>query len=133
MLSAVIEYLDAVLFASIFVEGDFFPVAPKAVDLPDNDRLKLVFRCVLQHLLELFPVIISARLCPVNVLMDDGVAMFPSVFVGGSQLPFNGLLALLVAGISGIDNGVHVASPPVMGGRSRAIRTIAFSFWPALS
>ena len=56
MLSAVIEYLDAVLFASIFVEGDFFPVAPKAVDLPDNDRLKLVFRCVLQHLLELLPM-----------------------------------------------------------------------------
>ena len=65
-----IEYLDAVLFASIFFEGDLFPVAPKAVDLPDNDRLKLVLCRVLQHLLELLPVVISACLCPVDILMD---------------------------------------------------------------
>ena len=133
MLSAVIEYLDAVLFASIFVKGDFLPVAPKAVNLPDNNRLKLVLRRILQHLLELLPVVIPACLCPVNALMDNRVAVFPSVFVCGGQLSFNRLFPLLMTGVSGVDNGVHVAPPPVLGGRAKAIRTIAFSFWPALS
>ena len=128
-----VEHLNAVLFTAVFVKSNFLPVAPKAINFPDNDCLKLVLCCVLQHLLELFPVIIPARLRPVDILVNDGVAVFSSVLVGGGQLPLNGLLPLLVAGVSGVDNGVHRSFPPVRGGRSSAMRTMAFSFGAAWS
>jgi len=59
--------LYAILFQMILVEGNFFFVASDAVGLPHNQMVKGVLGRISKHELELLPVIVSARLCPVAV------------------------------------------------------------------
>lgn len=128
-----VENFDSVLLATVLVERDLFSVSAKSVDFPDDNGFELVLGRILQHLLKLLPVIVSPRLRPVNVFVNNGVVVLFRKFVGGGQLPFDGLLSLLMARISGIDNGIHSRFTSLIGSRSRASRAVFLSFKLALS
>ena len=102
------EKLDAVLLELVFVDGAVVPVPGEAVQFVNDHKLEGLLPGVVDHLLELRPVIGAAGDRSVDVLADHGVPMPPGVIMADMQLPFDALFVLAVRGISSIDHSVIV-------------------------
>ena len=87
-------HADTVLFRSVFIKCDLFPVPSEPVNLPDDDDRELMFCRVRQHPLEFLTVVIRACLCPVAIFPDDRIAFCLSVLMGGSKLSLDGCFLL---------------------------------------
>ena len=87
---------NAVLLQLCFVNRAVISVSSESVELPDNDRLKLLLRRVCNHALEIAPCVLRSRLCPVYIFADDGIAFALRKFVCVPKLAFNRLFRLAV-------------------------------------
>ena len=117
----------------VFVQRDLFFIAPDTVGFPDDQCIKHMFRRICQHALKLFTVIISSCLRTINIFMNDCQTMLQRITFCLGELSFNGLLALLMAGITGINNGIHQNFTSFAGSKSNAMRAMARSLFDARS
>ena len=99
--------LDAVLFELRLVAGAVVAVASKAVQFPDQNDVKQLALAVLNHLLELGPVVCLGRNGAVDIVLDHRDTVLLGIGGALANLAFDGLFALVVGGISGVDNGGH--------------------------
>jgi hypothetical protein len=99
--------LDTVLLQLGLVPGTVVAVSGKAVKFPDQHNVKQLFVTVLDHLLELRAVVRLGRDGTVNVVLDDGDAVFLGISRAFPDLAFDGFFALVVRGIASIDYGGH--------------------------
>ena len=99
--------LDTVLLQLGLVPSTVVAVPGKAVKLPDQYNVKQLLVTVLDHLLELWAVVCLGRDGTVDVVLDDGNAVFLGICRAFPNLTFNGFFTLVVAGIAGVDHGSH--------------------------
>ena len=99
--------LDTVLLQLGLVPSTVVAVPGKAVELPDQYNVKQLLVTVLDHLLELWAVVCLGRDGTVDVVLDDGNAVFLGICRAFTNLTFNGFFTLVVAGIAGVDHGSH--------------------------
>ena len=62
---------------------------------------------IINHLLELWPIICLAGDSPVNVLSYHGVAMLSGVIIADLELPFYALLSLRMRRETGVYHNIH--------------------------
>ena len=96
--------LDAVLLQLGLIPGTVVAVPGKTVQLPDQNDIKQLLVAVLYHLLELRAVVRFGRDGTVNVVLDDGDAVFLSIRRAFTNLTLDGFFTLVVRGIAGIDH-----------------------------
>ena len=99
--------LDTVLLELGLIPGTVVAIPGKAIQLPDQNNVKQLFVAVLDHLLELRAVVCLGRDGAINVVLDDGNAVFLGICRAFSNLPFDGFFSLVVAGIAGVYHGSH--------------------------
>ena len=99
--------LDAVLLQLGLIPGTVVAVPSKTVQLPDQHNVKQLLVAVLNHLLELRAVVRLGGDSTVNIVLDDGDAVFLGISRAFPDLAFDGFFALVVRGIAGIDHGGH--------------------------
>ena len=99
--------LDTVLLQLGLVPGTVVAVPGKTVQLPDQHNVKQLLVAVLDHLLELWTVVRLGRDGTVNIVLDDGDAVFLGISRAFPDLAFDGFFALVVRGIASIDHGGH--------------------------
>ena len=99
--------LDAVLLQLGLVPGTVVAVPGKTVQLPDQHNIKQLLVAVLNHLLELRAVVRLGGDSTVNIVLDDGDAVFLGISRAFPDLAFDGFFALVVRGIASIDHGGH--------------------------
>ena len=97
----------AVLSESVAVEGTIVTVAGKAVELPDEDDIKKLLAAVLDHALEVGPIV---RLCgkrPVYVCSNDLQIVILGILRALPDLPLDAFLSLIVRAIPRVNNCLH--------------------------
>ena len=99
--------LDAVLLQLGLIPGTVVAVPGKTVQLPDQHNIKQLLVTVLNHLLELRAVVRLGGDSTVNIVLDDGDAVFLGISRAFPDLAFDGFFALVVRGIASIDHGGH--------------------------
>ena len=99
--------LDTVFLQLGLVPGTIITIPGKAVQFPDQHDVKQLFVAVLDHLLELRAVVCLGRDGTVDVVLDDGNAVFLGICRAFTNLTFNGFFTLVVAGIAGVDHSGH--------------------------
>ncbi len=99
--------LDAVLLQLGLIPGTVVAVPGKTVQLPDQHNIKQLLVTVLNHLLELRAVVRLGEDSTVNIVLDDGDAVFLGISRAFPDLAFDGFFALVVRGIASIDHGGH--------------------------
>ena len=99
--------LDAVLLQLGLIPGTVVAVPSKTVQLPDQHNVKQLLVAVLNHLLELRAVVRLGGDSTVNIVLDDGDAIFLGISRAFPDLAFDGFFALVVRGIASIDHGGH--------------------------
>ena len=99
--------MDTVLFQNHLVVCTIKTVPGKAVKFPDENNIKQLLAAVFDHLLELRAIIRFGRECTVNIVLDHGNAVFLRIGSTLTNLAFNGLFALVIAGIAGVNYGGH--------------------------
>ena len=99
--------LDAVLLQLGLIPGTVVAVPSKPVQLPDQHNVKQRLVAVLNHLLELRAVVRLGGDSTVNIVLDDGDAVFLGISRAFPDLAFDGFFALVVRGIASIDHGGH--------------------------
>ena len=99
--------LDTVLLQLGLVPGTVVAVPGKTIQLPDQHDVKQLLVTVLNHLLKLRAVVRLGRDSTVNVVLDDGDAIFLGISRAFPDLAFDGFFALVVRGIASIDHGGH--------------------------
>lgn len=62
--------------------------------------------------LELGATVGGSALGAVDVLPNNEIATISGILIAGVELPFNRLLGLAVAGVSGVDNNIHCFASP---------------------
>jgi hypothetical protein len=85
-------------------------VAGEAIQLSDDDTIKLALRSVLYHALEVRPIVRFAGQGAVNVLADHGIIVPLGVFVAIAELSSDGLFRLDMGGIVGVNDGICLHS-----------------------
>ena len=98
---------DTVLLQLGLIPCAVVAISGKAVEFPDQNDIKQLLVAVLYHLLELRAVVRFGRDGTVNVVLDDGDAVFLSIRCAFPNLAFDGFFALVVRGIASIDHGGH--------------------------
>ena len=99
--------LDTVLLQLGLVPGTVVAVPGKPVQLPDQHDVKQRLVAVLNHLLELRAVVRLGGDSTVNIVLDDGDAVFLGISRAFPDLAFDRFFALVVRGIASIDHGSH--------------------------
>ena len=99
--------LDAVLLQLGLIPGTVVAVPGKTVQLPDQHNIKQLLVAVLNHPLELRAVVRLGGDSTVNIVLDDGDAVFLGISRAFPDLAFDGFFALVVRGIASIDHGGH--------------------------
>ena len=99
--------LDTVLLQLGLVPGAVIAVSGKAVEFPDQHNVKQLLVAVLYHLLELRAVVRLGGDSTVNIVLDNGDAVLFRIGSAFPNLAFDGLFALVIAGIASIDHGGH--------------------------
>ena len=99
--------LDTVFLQLGLVPSTVVAVPGKAVKLPDQYNVKQLLVTVLDHLLELWAVVCLGRDGTVDVVLDDGNAVFLGICRAFTNLTFNGFFTLVVAGIAGVNYSGH--------------------------
>ena len=99
--------LDTVLLQLGLIPGTVITIPGKTVEFPDQHNVKQLFVAVLYHLLKLRAVVRLGRDGTVNVVLDDGDAVFLGISRAFPDLAFDGFFALVVRGIASIDHGGH--------------------------
>jgi len=99
--------LDTVLLKLGLIPGTVVAVPGKTVQLPDQHNVKQLLVAVLNHLLELRAVVRFGGDSTVNIVLDDGDAVFLGISRAFPDLAFDGFFALVVRGIASIDHGGH--------------------------
>ena len=94
------------LFQAVFIGGTVIAIPGKAVQLPANHKRPAPVGGVLEHLLELRPLVAGAGQVPVGVDLHDPEAVLSGKQLTVSHLLLNGAVALVVGGVAGIDNGI---------------------------
>lgn len=82
------------LFELIFISGRIVPIAGEAVDLPADHEGPVAVGRILQHLLELGPVISGAGQMPIGVDLHDPEAVLLRKKFAVSHLLLNGTVPL---------------------------------------
>ena len=103
------HHMDPVVFKDALIVGRVVPVAGEAVQLPHQHCLKGVGGAVVDHLLELRAAVGLGRKRPVNVRANQVDAVFVGILLALPQLAFDGFLTLVVAAVTGINDGIHGA------------------------
>ena len=98
---------DTVLLQLGLIPCAVVAISGKAVEFPDQNDIKQLLVAVLYHLLELRAVVRFGRDGTVNVVLDDGDAVFLSIRRAFTNLTLDGFFTLVVAGIAGVDHGSH--------------------------
>ena len=80
-------------------------VARETVQLPDQHDIEQPLFTVVDHALELWAICRSGRQRAVDVAGQNRHVIAHSVFGAFSYLALNALLALIVRGVTGVDNG----------------------------
>lgn len=91
----------------VLVEGRIVTIAGKTIQLPDDDPLKLLFRSIGNHALEVRAVICHAGYGAVDVFTDNVYIIAFGILVAIPELTFDGLLPLAVRRETGIDYSVQ--------------------------
>ena len=99
--------LDMISFQLVLIVGRIIAVSGKAVEFPDQHDVKQPFLAVLDHLLEVWAVVGFGRERTVDVVLDDRDTVLFGVGGAFPNLPFDGFLALVVAGIAGVNHSGH--------------------------
>ena len=99
--------LDMIPLQLVLIVGRIIAVPGKAVKLPDQHDVKQPFLAVLDHLLEVRAVVGFGRERTVDVVLDDRDTVLFGVGGAFPNLPFDGFLALVVAGIAGVNHSGH--------------------------
>ena len=99
--------LDTVLLELGLIPGTVVAVPGKTVQLPDQHNVKQLLVAVLNHLLEFRAVVRFGGDSTVNIVLDDGDAVFLGISRAFPDLAFDGFFALVVRGIASIDHGGH--------------------------
>ena len=107
MISVADMSLTPFFFSWVFVPGTVVAVPSKTVQLPDQHNVKQLLVAVLNHLLELRAVVRLGGDSTVNIVLDDGDAIFLGISRAFPDLAFDGFFALVVRGIASIDHGGH--------------------------
>ena len=102
---------DSVLLELVLIQRRVIAVACEAIQLPDEDTLKLLFLGIDNHALKIRPVICSTGDGAVNVFADDGNVISTGILIAIAQLTFDGLLGLVVRRVSRINDCVHKIFP----------------------
>ena len=98
---------DTVLLQLGLIPCAVVAISGKAVEFPDQNDIKQLLVAVLYHLLELRAVVRFGRDGTVNVVLDDGDAVFLSIRRAFTNLTLDGFFTLTVTGIAGVDHGGH--------------------------
>ena len=99
--------LDMISFQLVLIVGRIIAVSGKTVEFPDQHNVKQPFLAVLDHLLEVRAVIGFGGKGTVNVVFDHSDAVLFRIGSTFPDLPFDGFLALVVAGIAGVNHSGH--------------------------
>ena len=99
--------LDTVLLQLGLIPGTVVAIPGKAVKFPDQNNIKQLLVAVLYHLLELRAIVRLGGDSTVNIVLDDGDAIFLGISRAFPDLAFDGFFALVVRGIASIDHGGH--------------------------
>ena len=99
--------LDTVLLELGLIPGTVVAVPGKTVQFPDQHNVKQLLVAVLNHLLEFRAVVRFGGDSTVNIVLDDGDAVFLGISRAFPDLAFDGFFALTVTGIAGVDHGGH--------------------------
>ena len=99
--------LDAVLLQLGLIPCAIVAVPSKTIEFPDQNDVKQLLVAVLNHLLELRAVVRLGGDSTVNIVLDDGDAVFLGISRAFPDLAFDGFFALVVRGIASIDHGGH--------------------------
>ena len=99
--------LDTVLLELGLIPGTVVAVPGKTVQFPDQHNVKQLLVAVLNHLLEFRAVVRFGGDSTVNIVLDDGDAVFLGISRAFPDLAFDGFFALVVTGIAGVDHGGH--------------------------
>ena len=99
--------LDMVAFQQVFVVCRIVTISGETVKFPDQHDVKQPFLAVLDHLLEVWAVVGFGRERTVDVVLDDRDTVLFGVGGAFPNLPFDGFLALVVAGIAGVNHSGH--------------------------
>ena len=99
--------LDTVLLQLGLIPGTVVAVPGKTVQFPDQHNVKQLLVAVLNHLLEFRAVVRFGGDSTVNIVLDDGDAVFLGISRAFPDLAFDGFFALVVRGIASIDHGGH--------------------------
>ena len=99
--------LDTVLLQLGLVPGTVVAVSGKTVEFPDQHDVKQLLVTVFYHLLELRAVVRFGRDGTVNIVLDDGDAVFLSIRRAFPNLAFDGFFTLVVRGIASVDHSGH--------------------------
>lgn len=91
----------------VLVEGRIVTIAGKAIQFPDDNPLKLLFRSIGDHALEVRAVICHAGYGTVDVFPDDVYIIALGILVAVPELTFDGLLPLAVRRETGVDYSVQ--------------------------
>ena len=94
----------AIVTQRLFVDRHFILVSRKAVKLVDQHDVPRLFLRVLQHSLKVVSVVVGAGHGSVYVCVYDHHIVMLGVGHALSELTFNGLFGLPLAGIAGIDD-----------------------------
>jgi len=90
----------------VLIKRNFFTVAAEAVNLPDDNNLKLMLSSVGKHFLKSLSVIVSTCHGTVDIFVYDGISLRCRVLMPFGELSFYGLLCLSVGRVAGINDGV---------------------------
>ena len=95
--------LHAIVLQGFLMYGGIILVSRKAVKLIDQNVIPLTLCAVLDHALKVCSVIIRTRHSPINIGVKDQNIMASCVFLTYAELSFNGLLSLVITGITCIN------------------------------
>lgn len=101
-----IENPDTSFFELIFISGRIVTIAGEAVDLPADHEGPVAVGCILQHLLELGPVISGAGQMPIGVDLHDPETVLLCKKFAVSHLLLNGTVPLGMGRVTCIDHRV---------------------------
>lgn len=101
------EDTDAILFQLCLMDGAVIPVSGKTIQLIDQYKLDCFLFAILNHPLEAFTIIRCSALCSIYILSDYCIIVGFGIFITNTQLTFNRLFSLTVAGEPRIDNNIY--------------------------
>lgn len=96
------QNFNAVVAQCLFVDSRFVLVAAESVQLVNQNVIPLTTGAVFYHALKVGTVVVRSRHCSVYVLVEYDYVVLFCVFFANPHLPFDGLLGLAVARITGI-------------------------------